>query len=247
MLYGWMPNEPDDRDWVWVPNRKAAFGAPSSVDLSVALPYRPLLQGAIPSCVAHAIANQIHVVERVLPVRDSVPSRAFIYYAARRQHQTELALTGTYPRFAYKAIQKLGCPPEEAWPYETDRLNKAPGAEALRFAQSRYGLKYYSLIGPNRSGLVRAALADGRPVCFGTQIFEAFRVAKSNTIIKAPPQGEPLLGGHYMCIVGYFGDNFILANSWRGQERLLAHESLLEWAWSSDFTVADGWDGMNIG
>ncbi len=240
MMMGWRPNERDDRDWDYG-DIAYAKNLDSKIDLSVHLP-KVLYQGAAPSCVGHGIAHQIWIEERIGGLRGTAPSRGYIWALARKQHQHELRMTGTHPRLAYKGVRLLGCPPESKWPYSTNKTKACtmPSDRARRWGMSRKGLRYYT-IKANRSDQIRQALNEGHPVCIGTQVWDAMRKATPNQILHRPFANEPMLGGHYMCIVGYEKDHFIVLNSWKRRERLLFHENVIEWSKTGDLTVATGW------
>ena len=237
---GWMPDRYDERDWMYS-DTGTSDPLPSVVDLTEYL-HITLLQGDVPSCVGHAIAHQIIIEEAQVGLRDSIPARAYIYAMARTQHQDELEKTGTYPRLAYRGISKYGCPPELWWKYDTrgDWLNKKPGFAAKRQAASRMGLEYYRITG-DRVGKIKALLADGHPVTIGTRVTDHIRDYKNGEIVHAPHPTEKLGGGHYMLIVGYDGDKFLIVNSWKGSERMWFDESMIEWYQSGDFYTITGW------
>jgi len=239
MSMGWRPNISDDRDWDY---GQIATRTPikSKVDLTSTLPHY-LLQGNAPSCVGHAIAHQLWCEESSRSLyRTSVPSRGYIWAMARASHQANIQMTGTYPRLAYKAVQKLGCPPESKWPYRKSTYCTMPNDVARRWAMSRRGLQYYT-IKQNRSDAIRQALTENHPVTIGTRVFPAMRKYKRGEILHRPFVNEQLNGGHYMCIMGYEQDHFIVVNSWRGKEVMLFHEDIIEWSKSGDFTVVTGW------
>ena len=77
--YGWVPDSPDQRDYLLSAVLKAPARLPAKVDL------RPLCskvedQGQLGSCTANALAGAIEFLE----LKDKVPfmdfSRLFIYY-----------------------------------------------------------------------------------------------------------------------------------------------------------------------
>lgn len=243
---GWLQDTEDRRDWGfgYLLDEEGTPDLPASVDLSEHLS-TVLYQGSAPSCVGHAVAHQIMIEESIAGVRDSIPSRAFIYAMARMRHQLELELTGTYPRNAYKAVREIGCPPEHWWKYDTrgDWLCKKPNYQAKRWGASRIGLEYYRISG-DVSDQIRQALANNHPVAFGTYVTEHMENYRSGEIVHPPFLGQEVGGGHYMLIVGYEKDCFHIVNSWRGTEHMLFSEDLIEHEYSSDFYVITGWDAI---
>lgn len=239
--FGYWPNPHDARDWDYANIEPDKIDLPAMVDYFDRLP-RVLYQESAPSCVGHGVAHQIWLEEIIRGFQKTVPSRGFIWAISRLQHQTSLKNTGTYPRLAYNGVSKIGCPGEKYWPYNDSKkyAKTKPGYDARRHASSRQGLKYYTIT-HNKSQRIRQALSDGHPVGFGTQVTDQFYHTGQ---VMRPDENESLLGGHFVCLVGYRHDHFIAVNSWKGRERLLFHESWIEWENSRDFTVVDGWKGL---
>ena len=242
---GWIPDTYDDRDWDF----QQAFGTSNQLPLSHDLTEYVstfLFQGSWPSCVGHAIATQIMIEERIAGLRGSIPSRAYIYAMARAQYQDELLKTGTYPRLAYNAVKRWGCPPEPWWPYNTrdGSLYRKPNYNAKRQASSRIGLKYYRIT-DDISDNVRQAIADNHPVTIGTEVIEHMHNYTYGEVLYPPPPGQATLGGHFMLITGYERDKFTVVNSWRGTPLFRMSEEMLEWEESSDFYVITGWSCLN--
>src|SRR5438105_2592268 len=80
--YGWIPDLPDGRDYLFGARRPLPEALPSSVDLrSLCSPIEN--QGQLGSCTANALAGALEFLER----KDRVPfadlSRLFIYYNER--------------------------------------------------------------------------------------------------------------------------------------------------------------------
>ena len=98
---------------------------------------------------------------------------------------------------------------------------------------------------------VKAALAAGHPVAFGTPVSKAFTRFAGPSIVDRPAIGDPLAGGHAMVLVGYVshpqeGLIFRCLNSWGAGWRqgglCWLTESYVRWERSRDFTVVVGWD-----
>jgi hypothetical protein len=240
---GWFANETDPRDYEYSMIAGSSL-LPSNVNLSKYL-IRILFQGPVPSCVGHAIAHQIMIEEAISGIRTSIPSRAYIWAMSRKQHQEQLTSTGTYPRMAYKGISLLGCPDENYWKYtdQKNHLNTMPDDFARRHAMGRAGLQYYSIYG-NRAEQIRQALSEGHPVSIGVPITSGLRNYQIGDILKPVKDNEKTYGGHYMCIVGYNFDHFIVVNSWRNSEFVLLDESFVEWNKCGDLTVCTGWQDL---
>lgn len=236
---GWLKNKIDIRDFE-LDKYKDKKIKRNTYDLSFYLPEKTLYQGSIPSCVAHGIANQIFIEEMIKSsVKKGKPiSRLYLYYYARflENYKTPNS-EGAYPRLAYKALQKIGCPYEHRWPYKTNRVNEKPNYEAVRGAMTLNKMRYYWL--DKDPDQIRSVLCDNHPITIGTEVTQDFKNYKSGSgkILMAPSSNDKLLGGHYMCIVGFAKDYFIVANSWHGREIILMHEDWITKSFTSDLGV----------
>lgn len=238
---GWKANTRDARDDVF----ESSASIKKETNLLHLLPPADewLYQGSIGSCVAHGIANQIYAEEvRTGHVRAGTPiSRLYLYYFARwLEKRLPPTGSGAYPRLAYKALMKTGVPYEPVWNYKTRRANVCPSNRARRFAMSRSRLRYKWIMEPPgmRANAIRRALSEGRVVTFGTQVTQAMMDYKSGSgKVIGSPLGKKKFGGHYMAIIGYEKNHFIVANSWHGREILLLDAAWMEWPRSSNFGV----------
>ena len=86
--YGWVPDFPDHRDYVYAAPRKVVAKLPTKVDLRKKCP--PVYdQGRIGSCTANAIGAAMQFVRRIEKRKpDFVPSRLFIYWNERNMEHT---------------------------------------------------------------------------------------------------------------------------------------------------------------
>src|SRR5579864_3842837 len=81
--YGWIPDLPDQRDYLYAAPFEAGVTLPPSIDLRPACP-AVYDQGELGSCTANAIAGAIEferMKQNLLPL--FTPSRLFIYYNER--------------------------------------------------------------------------------------------------------------------------------------------------------------------
>lgn len=253
---GYRPDLPDARD---LPLRFAKQGA---APLPAAFTMRRHVQQVFnqqstSSCVAHAFVQAISVAEHFKGVVLPPPSRLFVYYNARRQHDTLVTDSGTYLRSAAAGLAKLGAPPEVEWPFATSMftVNRRPAFNSYMRAYGRRGGAYYRIddAGQDRVAAVQRALVEGMPVAFGTNVTRAFLDDAGNPIITRPQAGEPIAGGHAMCIVGYVttvsGDVlFDVVNSWGGTWRdsgfFRMHQDYLMWSATSDLWCVSGWEAV---
>jgi len=110
--YGWTPDLPDQRDFVYAAPTPYQQNIPSSVDLSKKCP--PVYdQGQLGSCTANAIAAAIEFDQK----KKFVPSRLFIYYNERVIEGTVASDAGAQIRDGIKTVANQGVPPEKEWPY----------------------------------------------------------------------------------------------------------------------------------
>lgn len=241
---GWKANVFDKRDYTYV--APAVSSLKKSVNLLHTLPDAKnwLYQGSLGSCVAHGIANQIYSEETVHNLlRAGVPiSRLYLYYYARflERYKPPTKDKGSYPRLAYAVLKKIGAPAETVCRYSIKQANKKPNNKARRFAFTRNNLIYRWIHKP-KSDNIRKALNTNHVVTIGTQVTQAmlnYRTG-SNNILKNP-QKEKTQGGHYMAIIGYEKNHFIVANSWHGREIILLDESWIEWNRTTDLAVLEG-------
>jgi C1A family cysteine protease len=131
--YGWVPDVPDQRDYLLSAVLKIPARLPREVDL------RPLCskvedQGQLGSCTANALAGAIEFLER----KDKVPfqdfSRLFIYYNERALEHTINSDSGAMIRDGIKTLAKQGVCSEKSWPYEVSKFKSKPGPACYKEA-----------------------------------------------------------------------------------------------------------------
>lgn len=217
----------------WIPDKPKRPGEPPDHDagplLAAAAPPPPaasnrrfivdvLDQGQLGSCVANAVMQAV----RASHVKQGVPgprlgSRLYGYWCSRAfEHQTATD-GGTYLRDFFRGLNKFGFCPEAAWPYDVERFADMPPAAAFRAAfDQRSPTVYKSIVnaGNQRLDPIKRAVAAGYLVAFGTLVSEAFVREALPRAPLPPPEGQPIAGGHAMCVVGYDGDTFEVVNSW---------------------------------
>ncbi len=80
--YGWIPDQPDQRDHLYSAPSQFLTALPPRADLRRRCP--PVYnQGALGSCTANAIAAAIEFDQMKQKISTFVPSRLFIYYNER--------------------------------------------------------------------------------------------------------------------------------------------------------------------
>ncbi len=212
--YGWVPDIPDQRDYLLSAVLKVPARLPGKVDL------RPLCskvedQGQLGSCTANALAGAIEFLER----KDKVPfkdfSRLFIYYNERVLEHTINSDSGAMIRDGIKTMAKQGVCSEKSWPYEVSKFKSKPGPACYKEALEHQITSYHRILTLDQ---MRTCLAEGFPFVFGFTVYESFEtqeVARTG-IVNMPKQGEQVLGGHAVLAVGYdhSKQRFIVRNSW---------------------------------
>lgn len=84
---------------------------------------------------------------------------------------------------------------------ENRGIDDRPSEEAYQNAAPRKIISYSRLY--SNSNVVDA-LAYGKPVVFGIDVFDKFMdLSPGNATLTFPTKDETLVGGHAMCIVGY--------------------------------------------
>src|SRR6201994_4490216 len=100
--YGWVPDVPDQRDFVYAAPTRYQQKLPPSVDLRKKCP--PVYdQGQLGSCTANAIAAAIEFDQK----KKFVPSRLFIYYNERVMENTVDSDSGAQIRDGIKSVATL--------------------------------------------------------------------------------------------------------------------------------------------
>lgn len=175
-------------------------------------------QGSASSCVANANMQAIRMSHKRMGVANpQLGSRLLNYWFSRAAEHATSIDGGTYQRDFLDSLNRFGFCPESKWPYDVSRVNDMPSSAAIRAAYDQHAPTDYRRITVGSYGVVTAvkrALAAGYPVTFGTLVSTAFASDQLGTGPLKPPIGEPIAGGHALCIVGYDGDTFDVVNSW---------------------------------
>lgn len=214
--YGWKPDIPDHRDFVYKPPKKRVSKV---VDLRPRCPKQIFDQGNLGSCTACALsaAYEFELLRQKSKV--IVPSQLFIYYMERVLEGTVKYDAGAMIRTGMKVLKKYGACNYALWPY-SDRnpgaFQMKPTAPCYRDAAKHQVLQYSRL---NRNlNIMKACIDSGHPFVFGFTVYSNFvsaQVAKTG-VASLPSRREFPLGGHAVLAVGYMegSQRFIVRNSW---------------------------------
>jgi C1A family cysteine protease len=208
---GWMPALPDARAYAFAP--KATQALPQSVDLRNKLP-QVWNQGSIGSCVAHAVAAAHIAAQKKNGKAAVMPSRLALYFQARAVRGWQYQDSGCYITDAMKVTAKLGAANEKLYPYTTSKFTMKPPASVYKDALLRQTVEYQK-IDSTKPAVIKAALAEGHPVVFGSTLYENHDKLVDN-IMPDPDLTTSVIGGHAMTIVGYDDEKqlFLVRNSW---------------------------------
>ena len=214
VIYGWLPDVPDNRDHLYGIVRKIPKKLPRKIDLRSDCP--PVEdQGELGSCTANALAGALEY----LMIKDKVPfsdlSRLFIYYNERVIEHSVKTDSGAMIRDGIKTLAKQGVCTEKKWPYVISKFTHKPSGACYTEAL-KYQILSYARI--NTLDEMRACLADGFPFVFGFAVYESFesQSVSRTGVVNMPKKNETMLGGHAVLSVGYDDQSkrFIVRNSW---------------------------------
>ncbi len=217
--YGWIPDLPDQRDYLYSSPTHVLKALPTSVDLRPGCP--PVYdQGQLGSCTANAIAGAIEfdqIKQQLAQI--FVPSRLFIYYNERAMEGTVNSDSGAMIRDGVKSVATQGGCPESEWPYTISQFTVKPPQQCYQDALA-HKVALYQRITPTLSQL-KGCLASGYPFIFGFTVYASFEsdAIDKTGIVPMPRYGEQVLGGHAVVAIGYNDMHqwFIVRNSWSDQ------------------------------
>jgi len=214
--YGWLPDLPDNRDFLYAAPVTVTGATRVSVDLRSQCPL-VYDQGQLGSCTANAIAAAIQFDQMKQQLAQIfTPSRLFIYYNERVIEHTVASDSGAQIRDGIKSVAKQGDCPETEWPYVITKFKTRPSKNCYADALQYKAVSYQRLT-PALSQL-KGCLTSGYPFVFGFTVYESFesaQVAKTGHA-SLPKSGEASIGGHAVMCVGYDDAKqwFIVRNSW---------------------------------
>lgn len=212
--YGWQPDLPDHRDFLYAAIKPKGLKLPRSVDLRSGCP--PVEnQGNLGSCTGNALVGALEFLELKAGAPFTDLSRLFVYYNERVIEGSVDYDSGAYLRDGIKSLAKQGVCSEVRWPYKIGKFTKRPTPGCYKEAKKHVISDYHRL---NTVDEMRACLADGFPFVFGFSVYDSFEsdTVTSTGVVNIPKPDESILGGHAVLAVGYDDDakRFWVRNSW---------------------------------
>jgi C1A family cysteine protease len=238
--YGWVPDIPDHRDFLYAAPVENLAALPASVDLRPKCPKEVYDQGQLGSCTANAIAGALEFDQMKQALKTFTPSRLFIYYNERVMEGTVSSDSGAQIRDGIKSVGNIGAPPETDWAYNIAKFAEKPPQPAFSDAPLGKALQYQRV--PQVLTQMKGCLASGYPFVFGFTVYQSFEgdeVARTG-IVPMPAAQEKVLGGHAVLAVGYddSSQRFTVRNSW-GPGWGLAGYFTIPYAYLTDSNLAD--------
>jgi C1A family cysteine protease len=212
--YGWIPDLPDQRDYLYAELAVAPPPLPKQIDLRhYCSPIES--QGELGACTACALVGNLEYLKKFKQQKIINFSKLFLYYHERMVRGTVNQDSGASLRDGIKTLVKIGDCLESLWPYKISKYKVKPPQKAYTDAQNYQITNYYRLHSLTE---MKHTLSDGYPFVFGFAVYESLESAlvTETGIIPLPQPEERVLGGHAVMAVGYNDSKaqFIIKNSW---------------------------------
>jgi C1A family cysteine protease len=238
--FGWVPDLPDQRDFLYAAPVENMAALPTSVDLRPQCPKTVYDQGQLGSCTANAIAGALEFDRLKEGLTDFIPSRLFIYYNERVMEGTVGTDSGAQIRDGIKSVGSIGAPPETDWPYNIAEFAVKPPPKAYQAAPLDKAVQYQRVA--QVLAQMKGCLASGYPFVYGFTVYTSFESpqVEQTGIVPMPAAGEKVLGGHAVLAVGYEDSlqRFIVRNSW-GPGWGMAGYFTVPYAYLTDSSLSD--------
>src|SRR5438874_7313492 len=214
--YGWIPDIPDQRDYLYAAPPAFLRALPARIDLRKQCP--PVYdQGQLGSCTANAIGGAIEFdqMKEKLP-QIFIPSRLFVYYNERVIEGTVNTDAGAMLRDGIKTVAKQGACPEPMWPYLIARFKTKPSVACYADGAKHTAVSYHRVV--QSLSQMQGCLASGYPFVFGFTVYDSFETAEvaRTGLLQMPAPREGVIGGHAVLAVGYDDktQRFLVRTSW---------------------------------
>src|SRR2546421_9761617 len=190
--YGWNPDMPDGRDFMYAAPPEVVSQLPPKVDLRDQCP-DVFDQGQLGSCTANAIGGALEFDQMKQKETAFTPSRLFIYYNERVIEGTTSSDSGAQIRDGVKSVNQQGAPPETDWAYDITTFADKPPQTAYDDATQHEAILYQRLT--PTLGQLKGCLASGFPFVFGFVVYESFesQAVASTGEAQMPQAGEKQL------------------------------------------------------
>lgn len=214
-VYNVVPDQRDQRDYL-APRAPRLRTLPPRVDIHETGAVPPIWdQGSLGSCTGHGIGRAHEIERRLNQYAPRMPSRLFIYYTEREEEGTLQEDAGAQIRTGIKLAARLGVPREELHPYDIGRWRERPSPAAYADALE-HQVTEYARLAPTVEAIC-GALAEGRPVVLGFEVFGSFQAPEVTRtgVMPMPDRREQRLGGHCVCATGYVRTDVAPRSLWR--------------------------------
>lgn len=219
--FGWLPDLPDARDYLYAAPLKVMQKMPAKIDLRKGCP--PVYdQGGLGSCTANALGAAFEFGKKKQKKPTFRPSRLFLYYNERVMINTVNSDSGAFLRDGVKSLNKEGVCPETEWKYDDDdspgaRFTIKPPKACYTHAVKNQILSYWRI--PVNLNSIKGCLAEGYPFSFGFTVYDSFMSAavKRTGMMPMPDLStEHTRGGHAVLAVGFDDKKqaVLVRNSW---------------------------------
>src|SRR5450432_2412436 len=163
--YGWIPDLPDHRDYLYAAPTKVLAALPASIDLRHGCP-SIYDQGQLGSCTANALAAALEFDQMKQNLSQTfIPSRLFIYYNERTIEHTIYSDSGAMLRDGMKSVAGQGACPEEMWPYDIAAFQEQPTQDCYQVALQNRAILFQRVT--QNLNQMKGCLASGYPFIFG--------------------------------------------------------------------------------
>ncbi|MDL2309547.1 C1 family peptidase [Parabacteroides sp. OttesenSCG-928-B22] len=173
-------------------------------------------QGAQGACSAFTLSAIYEYILKKNKALDEDLSEAFLYYNARKNRGNEKTDSGCSYLESIKALTEEGICIETLCPYDENKFDKKPSADAYADAEKRK-VKTAKNVNVDLDD-IKSALEEGYPVAVSVRLYDSFSADNSGFVSR--PTEEELKAGEYgnhaMVICGFSEDKkiFIVRNSW---------------------------------
>lgn len=174
-------------------------------------------QGALGSCTANALVGAVEYLSaREHGTRIDL-SRLFVYFHQRLWDGWVRQDIGASVSDGVRVLATVGVPTERSWPYQRSLFAVQPPEPIYGEAARQRIADWWSV--PVEVDAMRACLAGGFPIVFGTRVTESFMRAPPSGLIAMPganDRDDARHGRHALLIVGYDDRRrlFVVRNSW---------------------------------